>query len=78
MKTAAGETVSLVVSLLDNVMNTPPDGAGALKVTGNAVCSPGATMTPDGSTMSGEAQIDGVKLNAIKAVAQKYFMKLVR
>ena len=37
MKTLAGVTVILVTSLLRNVIVTPPEGAGAESVTGNAL-----------------------------------------
>jgi hypothetical protein len=40
-KTVAGETVRMEVSLLASVTNTPPAGAGFVKVTGKATDWPG-------------------------------------
>lgn len=52
MKIVAGETVSFVVSLLERVTKTPPEGAGCASNTWIFNRSPGIIVRPVGRTMS--------------------------
>jgi hypothetical protein len=51
MKTLSGVTLTFDGLLLVSVMNTPPSGAGAVNVTGNAADWPSATATLAGRTI---------------------------
>ena len=49
--TDVGVIVTFVMSLLASVMVTPPDGAGADRVIGNATDWPGPTVILEGRTI---------------------------
>jgi hypothetical protein len=52
-----GDTVAIVVSLEVSVMNTPPLGAGFVKVTGKGADWPGATITLAGRMIGGDRTV---------------------
>ena len=45
MKTSEGVTVTIVESLVTSETNTPPEGAGAERVTGKVTVAPSGTVT---------------------------------
>jgi hypothetical protein len=55
IKTLAGLIVNLEVSLLDSAIETPPDGAAAVRNTGSDAELPGATTMPAPSVMPAAA-----------------------